>query len=139
VDFPIQKLLLTILPPVLNFTVAKNLIKIHTKVATKRTYKENWKTVEEFEKSLVIKTYIFNFLNLFNSFFIIGLIKPQYFKSDTRWHGFGKDLFGQCTSFDLVDYGTNSSNTRILSFFNGIARFLQGGILLTDPKDYGNS
>jgi hypothetical protein len=31
---PLAKLLLTMLPPVLNFTVAKNLIKIHTKIAT---------------------------------------------------------------------------------------------------------
>ena len=73
-----SKVLLTYGGPGLNYILARRLMWIHTRVAIRRTTLENWDTAERFEQSLILKTYFFNFFNLFNSFFIIGLFKPLY-------------------------------------------------------------
>lgn len=93
-----SKFLLTYVGPGLNYILARRLMKIHTAVAIRRTTLENWDTAERFEKSLILKTYFFNFFNLFNSFFIIGLFKPLY----TYFNESGLDsdkLFVKCRSF----------------------------------------
>lgn len=138
-NYPFANFLLTLLPPVLNFAGAKYLTVIHTKVAIKRTYKENWDTVENFEKSLVLKTFFFNFLNLFNSFFIIGVLKPLYLYNLNNWGSFGSELFGQCMSFNSILDEDAQSSTRVMATANGMSRFLQSGVTLTNPDDYGNS
>jgi Calcium-activated chloride channel len=93
-----SKALLTYGGPGVNYILARQLMKIHTVVAIRRTTLENWDTAERFEQSLILKTYFFNFFNLFNSFFIIGLFKPlfTYFREE----GFTSEkLFVQCRSF----------------------------------------
>lgn len=114
----IRKNLLTLLPPIINFACAKTMIKIHQKIAIKFTYKENYETVEEFERVLIFKTYIFNFLNLFNSIFIILFVKPSF-----------EDFFGQCLPFNPAIEATVGGKLRLLeNVASGFTRILTFGI-----------
>lgn len=113
----LRKNLLVLLPPIINFACAKTLIKIHEKIAIKFTYRENYETVAEFERVLIFKTYIFNFLNLFNSIFIIMFIKPNF-----------ESFFGHCLPFNDPIEATATGKLRLLgSALNGVTRILTAG------------
>ena len=45
-------------------------------LAVRFTNYENHKTIQKFEDSLIMKLFLFNFCNTFNSFFVIAFIKP---------------------------------------------------------------
>ncbi len=45
-------------------------------LAVRFTNYENHKTIQEYEDSLILKLFLFNFCNTFNSFFVIAFIKP---------------------------------------------------------------
>lgn len=65
------------------FIVVWNLV--YRFVAVKLTNFENHKALSEFEDSLILKLFLFNFANTFNSYIVIAFIKP-YFPS----------FFGKC-------------------------------------------
>lgn len=114
--FP-RKNLIVLLPPILNFACAKTLIKVHQKLAIKFTYLENYETVADFEKVLIFKTYIFNFLNLFNCIFIIMFIKPNF-----------EDFFGPCLPFNEAIEETAQGKHRILEgVLSGLTRIMTAG------------
>ena len=84
---------------------------IYSKLAVKLTEYENHKTREQYEDSLITKTFCFQFVNSFNSFFYIAFIKPYTVgckisgdgQKDTCMH----ELFIQLLLIFLVSYFKN--------------------------------
>lgn len=63
------------IPGLINFLGIKLIDFYFQKIAVYFNKKENHETLTKYEDSLINKVFIFNFLNLFNSFFIIGFVK----------------------------------------------------------------
>lgn len=114
-------------PGILNFIAVKFFAFSYDYVAKYFNQRENHETLTQFEDSLISKMYLFSFLNTFNSYFIIGLLR--YFDgefSDNKSWDEEHSTFGRCVSADpnfminLTCYDELQSQVRtffILSFF----------------------
>lgn len=114
-------------PGILNFIAVKVVAFSYDYVAKYFNYRENYETLTNFEDSLISKMYLFNFLNTFNSYFIIGLLRyfDGEFADKTSWD-VETSTFGRCVSADpnfavnLTCYDELQSQVRtffILAFF----------------------
>lgn len=80
---------------------------IYQKIAIKLTEYENHKTLINFENSLIIKLFLFNFCNTFNSYFTIAFVKPYL-----------TDFFGKCVQ-------QNENSIQGLDCFNELSYQVQ--------------
>ena len=66
-----------ILPALLNLIVAKIFSTIYMKISLALNFYENHQKINQFENSIIFKIFLFNLLNQFNPFFIIGFLKDR--------------------------------------------------------------
>lgn len=78
--------LVSVLPTALNIAAAKFFTFIYDMMKKKLNKLENHKSSQDYENSMIIKIFMFNFFNQFNSFFVIAFVKPN------------TTLLGKCTS-----------------------------------------
>jgi hypothetical protein len=72
------KFMSTTIPSVVNTIVIMIFNFVYTELAYRLTNFENHKTYSAYERALIIKTFIFQFLNQFNMLFYIAFVKKQF-------------------------------------------------------------